>query len=272
MNVNVVPVLLYHSVTDDPAPWIAPFTVPPRVFAEQLDRIADAGLTVVPLHRLAVALRGGPPLPPHSAVLTFDDGFADFYWSVAPMLTHRELPATLYVTTGAVHTPGDGVGHSLLPPAAMLTWRQIGILDACGFDVGGHTRTHAQLDTLAGRRVCDEVAGCKQDLEQVLGHAVTAFAYPHGYSSAAVRRKVQHAGWASATGVGNALSSAVDHPLRISRLMLRADTPAELFQAWLSGTGAPVAPRPEQLRTKGWRAYRRFRARLGRPVGGPPTA
>ncbi|MFC1430431.1 polysaccharide deacetylase family protein [Streptacidiphilus sp. N1-3] len=268
---NPVPVFLYHSVVEDPPGWIAPFTVTPRVFTEQLDRIADAGLTVVPLRRLVAALRGGPALPPRSAVLTFDDGFADFYWTVAPALADRDLPATLYVTTGAVHAPGGAPRGSLLPPAAMLNWRQIATLDACGIEIGGHTRTHPQLDTQSGRRLCDEVAGCKQDLEQLLSHPVEAFAYPHGYSSPSVRRKVQKAGWSSACGVGYAFSSPNDHALRISRLMVRADTPPELFRAWTEGRGAPVAPLPEQLRTRGWRAYRRLRARLGRPVGGPPT-
>ena len=266
---NAVPVFLWHSVAVDPAPWIAPFTVTPRVFTEQLDRIADSGLTVVPLRRLVTALRGGQTLPPRSAVLTFDDGFADFWWTVAPLLARRELPATLYVTTGAVHVPGGRAGGSLLPPAPMLNWRQVAALDDCGIEIGGHTRTHPQLDTLPGRRLCEEVAGCKRDLEQAVSHPVTAFAYPHGYSSATVRRKVQKAGWTSATAVGPAFSSPADCPLRISRLMVRADTPPELFQRWTEGTGAPVAPYREQLRTKGWRAYRRIRAGLGTPVGGP---
>ena len=267
-----VPVFLYHSVSEDPPAWIAPFTVSPRTFAEQLDRIAEAGLTVVPLRRLVAALRGGPTLPPRSAVLTFDDGFADFYWTVTPLLTDRELPATLYVTTGAVHAPGAAARGSLLPPAPMLNWRQITTLDACGIEIGGHTRTHPQLDTLPGRRLCDEVTGCKQELEDLLSHPVEAFAYPHGYSSPSVRRKVQRAGWSSAAAVGYAFSSPADEVLRISRLMVRADTPAEQFQAWTEGSGAPVAPYPERIRTRGWRAYRRLRAGIGRPIGGPPTS
>ncbi|WP_052069260.1 polysaccharide deacetylase family protein [Streptacidiphilus albus] len=266
-----VPVFLYHSVSTDPAPWIAPFTVAPRTFTEQLDQLAASGRTVVPLRRLVAALRGGPPLPANSAVLTFDDGFADFYWTVAPLLGARELPATLFVTTGAVHPPGGRAAGSLLPPADMLNWRQLATLDACGIEIGGHSRTHPQLDTLGGRSVCAEVAGCKRELQEVLGHPVTAFAYPHGYSSPAVRRRVQKSGWTSACGVGRAFSSAADDPLAISRLMVMADTPPELFRSWTQGGGAPVAPFPERLRTRGWRAYRRARAAVHCPVGGPPA-
>ncbi|MFC8451097.1 polysaccharide deacetylase family protein [Kitasatospora sp. NPDC057223] len=268
---TVVPVFLYHSIADDPPSWIAPYTVAPRTFAEQLDRIIGSGFTIVPLRRLVLALRGGPVLPDHSAVLTFDDGFADFYWTVAPLLTERDVPATLFVTTGAVHIPGRPARGSLLPCAPMLNWRQIAALDSFGIEIGGHTRTHPQLDTLPARRVWEEVAGCKHELEDGLGHEALSFAYPHGYSSAGVRRQVQKAGWTSACAVANAFSSTADHPLRIARLMVRSDTPPEVFRNWTEGHGAPVAPFPERLRTRGWRAYRRLTATLGRPAGGPPA-
>jgi peptidoglycan/xylan/chitin deacetylase (PgdA/CDA1 family) len=264
--VTTVPILLYHSVTDEPADWIAPFTVAPRVFAEQLDRLRDSGMSVVPLRRLVAAIRGGPALPSRAAVLTFDDGFADFYWTVAPLLAAREMPATLFVTTGAVHPPGGRASGSLLPPAQMLNWRQVAGLSALGVEIGGHSCTHPQMDTLPGKRMCVEVVRCKQDLEDALGHEVHSFAYPHGYNSAAVRRKVQRAGWDCACAVANALSSTSDDTLRLARLTVRPDTPPELFQAWLEGRGAPKAPFPEALSTRGWRAYRRLLARLGRPL------
>ncbi|MER7398133.1 polysaccharide deacetylase family protein [Streptomyces sp. NPDC000151] len=264
-----VPVFLYHSVSDDPPPWIAPFTVTPRVFAEQLDRIVDSGRTVIPLERLVAAVRGGPPLPPRCAVLTFDDGFADFYWTVLPQLTERELPATLYITTGAVHAPGGSPGGSLLPPAPMLNWRQVITLDACGIGIGGHSRTHAQLDTLPRRRLCAEISGCKRRIEDVLGHPVSAFAYPHGYSSPLVRRAVGAAGWTSAAAALGAFSSPADDPFRIARLMVMADTPPDLFRRWAEGRGARVAPFREPLRARAWHLYRRTRATLAHPTGLP---
>jgi peptidoglycan/xylan/chitin deacetylase (PgdA/CDA1 family) len=268
--VTGVPVLLYHSVSDDPPSWIAPYTVTPAAFREQLDRILDKGLPVVPLRRLVAAIHGGPPLPAGAVVLTFDDGFADFYWTVASVLDDRGLPATLYVTVGAVHPPGAPGEGSLLPPAPMLNWRQVNTLDALGIEIGGHSLTHAPLDTVHRRRLDEEITGCKKRLEDVLGHEVTAFAYPHGYSSPEVRRRVRQAGWTSATAVGNAFSSPADDPMRISRLMIRSDTPPQVFDDWISGRGAAVAPLAEGAATRAWRTYRRLRAALGSPVGGPP--
>ncbi|MEV6975227.1 polysaccharide deacetylase family protein [Kitasatospora sp. NPDC093806] len=263
---TAVPVFLYHSVSDDPPDWIAPYTVTPRTFVRQLDRLAAAGRDVIPLRRLLAAQRGGPPVPDRCAVLTFDDGFADFYWTVAPILAERELPATLFVTTGAVTTPGHQGEGSLLPPAEMLNWRQVAGLDGYGVEIGGHSHTHPQLDTVSERRLGAELDGCKRRLEEVLGHPVTAFAYPHGYSSPQARRRVQRAGFSAGCSARDAFSSPADDPFQLARLTVMADTPAERFTAWANGRGAPVAPFPEHLRTKGWRTYRRLRATVGRPV------
>jgi peptidoglycan/xylan/chitin deacetylase (PgdA/CDA1 family) len=274
MTRTPVPVFVYHSVSADPPPWIAPFTVHPRAFAEQLDLLADNGRVVVPLRRLVAAMSGGPPLPPEPAVLTFDDGFADFHSTVAPLLVARRLSATLYVTTGALSgrgAPDRGEGRgSLFPPADMLTWRQVAELDALGVEIGGHTRTHPQLDTLPRPHAWEEIEGCRGRLEDALGHPVHSFAYPHGYSSPSVRRLVREAGWTSATAVRSAFSSSADEPLRIARLMVRADTDRERFRSWSRGAGAPVAPFSEGACTTAWRAYRRLRAGLRRPYEALP--
>ncbi|MFF7639458.1 polysaccharide deacetylase family protein [Streptomyces canus] len=270
---NAVPVFLYHAVCEAPPSWLAPFTVSPRTFVEHLDMIADSGLRLVPLRQLVAALLGGPALPPRSAVLTFDDGYADFATTVAPLLAARGLPATLYVTTGAVTTLEPPSRPGPFPSVAMLGWAQVRELDEAGFEIGGHSRTHAQLDTLPSRAVREEVGGCKRELEDALGHSLTSFAYPHGYSSRRVRALVREAGWTSAAAIraASAFSSSLDDPLWFARLMVRADTSRERFGQWTRGEGAPVAPFAEGMRTRGWRAYRRARASAGRPYRALPA-
>jgi peptidoglycan/xylan/chitin deacetylase (PgdA/CDA1 family) len=269
---DAVPVFLYHAVSDDPPAWLAPYTVSPRTFAEHLDMIADSGLRLVPLRQLVAALLGGPELPPRSAVLTFDDGYADFACTVAPLLASRGLPTTMYVTTSALTTPGTPSRGGPFPSAAMLSWAQVKELDAAGVEIGGHSRTHAQLDTLPRKAVREEVGGCKQELEDALGHSLVSFAYPHGYSSRRVRALVGEAGWTSAAAIRtSAFSSSRDDPLWFARLMVRADTGRERFTLWTRGEGAPVAPFAEGARTRGWRAYRRARAMAGRPYRALPA-
>ncbi|MEY9874760.1 peptidoglycan/xylan/chitin deacetylase (PgdA/CDA1 family) [Streptacidiphilus sp. MAP12-33] len=256
---SVVPILQYHSVAENPPEWAAPLSVSPDRFDEQLDHLVRAQMSVVPLRRLVSTIRGGPPLPPRAVVLTFDEGFADFYWTVAPMLAARELAATLFVVTGAIHPPGGSPTGSRLPPAMMLNWRQVAGLDAYGVEIGGHSRTHAALDTLSGRALHAEVEGCKQDLEDALGHEVATYAYPFGYHGPMVRRAVRLAGWDAACATADAFSTTSDDPLRLCRLTVRRDTPLSLFDAWLHGRSAPTGPPRETLSTVACRLLRRAR-------------
>jgi peptidoglycan/xylan/chitin deacetylase (PgdA/CDA1 family) len=254
---GTIPVLLYHAVMDDPPAWIAEFTVGRRQFGAHLDSVAASGRTPVTVGTLVDALTGGGPLPPRPVVLTFDDGFADLPGPTAQTLADRGMPATAYLTTGAV-TPGR---TSLLPPAPMMTLSQAPLLEQYGVEVGAHTDTHPQLDTLPPRALDHELRRPKAELEDVLGHPVAHLAYPHGYNSRAVRRAAAVAGYASAAAVRHALSSPADEPYRIARLIVRRTHTAADVEAWMAGGGgAPVAPFPDALPTVGWRLYRRTRA------------
>ncbi|MEU0372655.1 polysaccharide deacetylase family protein [Streptomyces sp. NPDC006283] len=255
---EAIPVLLYHAVMDDPPAWIAEFTVTPKQFGDQLDVVVASGRTPIIVGTLVDALTGrGGPLPPRPVVLTFDDGFADLPGPTAEALAGRRLPATAYLTTGAV-TPGRS---SLLPPAPMMTLSRAPLLEQYGLEVGAHTVTHPQLDTLPPQALRRELREAKAELEDVLGHAVAHLAYPHGYNSRAVRRAAQAAGYTSAVAVRHALSSERDEAYRIARLIVRRGHTVADVEAWMAGRGGVrVAPFPDALPTVGWRMYRRARA------------
>ncbi|WP_406000433.1 polysaccharide deacetylase family protein [Streptomyces sp. NBC_00829] len=262
MTAPRIPVLLYHAVMEDPPDWIAEFTVTPKDFGAQLDAIVDSGRTPVGISALAGHLAGASPLPDRPVVLTFDDGFADLPGPTAEALAARALPATAYLTTGAI-TPGR---RSLLPPAPMMSLSQAPLLEQYGMEVGAHTVTHPQLDTLPSEALRRELREPKAVLEDVLGHEVAHLAYPHGYNSRAVRSAALAAGYASAVAVRHALSSETDEAYRIARLILRRGHTVADIEAWMDGRGAPVAPFPDSLPTIGWRLYRRARAAVKGPV------
>ncbi|WP_435975239.1 polysaccharide deacetylase family protein [Streptomyces sp. Qhu_M48] len=253
--------LLYHAVMEDPPAWIAEFTVSPREFASQLDAIVASGRTAMTVGTLVGHLAAGTPLPPRPVVLTFDDGFADLVGPTAEALASRGLPSTAYLTTGAI-TPGR---PCLLPPAPMMTLAQAPRLEQYGMEVGGHTVTHPQLDTLAPNALRRELRDSKVALEDVLGHGVRHLAYPHGYNSPAVRRAAAAAGYTSAVAVRHALSSEKDEVFRIARLILRRSHTVADVERWMEGHGAKAAPYPDSLPTIGWRMYRRTRTLLKGP-------
>ncbi|HYB87562.1 MAG TPA: polysaccharide deacetylase family protein [Streptosporangiaceae bacterium] len=257
MTPGPVPILLYHAVTADPPGWIAPYAVSPAVFAAHLDAVTASGRQALTISQLVDGLRGNAALPPRPVVITVDDGFADFADAALPALAQRDLPSTLYITTAALADADDA---SALPPARMLRSADLPGLERAGVEIGAHSHTHRQLDLLPDREVAAEVSRCRDLLAATLGHPVRSFAYPHGYWRAGVRRLVGRAGFDSASAVGNAASTARDHPLALSRLMVRAGTSPSTVAAWMSGVGPEGLPRRRRVLAFGWRQCRRAQA------------
>ena len=50
--ITTIPILRYHSVSTDPAPWIAPYAVAPATFARHVDLIAASGRTAMTVSEL----------------------------------------------------------------------------------------------------------------------------------------------------------------------------------------------------------------------------
>jgi peptidoglycan/xylan/chitin deacetylase (PgdA/CDA1 family) len=255
---RAIPVLLYHTICDRPARWIAPFAVTPGAFRSHMDEIVKSAASTLTVSSFAdLGRAGASSLPERLVLVTFDDGFADTHDEALPVLAARGIASTLYVTTAFALSARSPYGDRMVDFAALEE------LASAGMEIGGHSHTHAQLDTLAKRPLHDEVTRCKDLLEQRLATPVRSFAYPHGYSSAPVRRTVREAGYESACAVTNALTPADGDPLRIARLTVRSTTSPADIARWIRGEGVAVAPRRERAATSAWRAYRRARVRLG---------
>lgn len=258
---TIIPILLYHSVSDDPPDWIADLAVRPSTFAEHVDLIVASGRTPMTVSDLGAALREHGSLPRRPVLVTFDDGFADFA-DAAQVLAENHIPSTLYVTTGALGGRGRQPRDLALPPAPMLDWSQLPELTTLGVELGGHTHTHRQLDTMRADEVAEDIRRSKDMLEDTLGREVPSFAYPYGFQCDETRHVVRNLGHTSACAVMNALSSDTDDVFALARLTVRAKTSHQEVSAWLNGRGARVAPYRERLRTTAWRRFRRARSNL----------
>lgn len=272
---SAVPILLYHSVNDEPPGRFGPYAVSRRQFAEQLDELVALGCTTLTVGQLLAARATGAELPERTVVLTFDDGFADFAAYAWPELAARGLATTLYVTTGTLDGTSDWLASLGAGGQRMLTRRQVRELADQGCEIGAHSVTHPELDCVPRSVASQEIAQSKTALEHVLGAAVTSFAYPHGYHDAGVKELVLEAGYASAAAVKNALSPADDDVFALTRVTVTADVDLDRFTDTLAGSGVPVGRAGEKLRTKVWRQARRTRhrrAERGRPRHGEDRA
>lgn len=260
-----IPILLYHSVCDDPPGDLERWSVTPRTFEQHLGLIGSLGLQPLTVSQLVEALRSPGALLERPVVVTFDDGYADFAQHALPALERHGIASTIYLTTGALVGVGDPVVPRM-PLAPMLALSELPGLERCGVELGAHGHGHWELDALPLRLAAREIERSAEVLAESLGHPIASFAYPHGYSSAPVRDVVVRAGFSSACAVRNMLSCSGDDPFALARLTVEHDTPMSELERWLSCEGARVATPGEKLRTQLWRWYRRAALARERPA------
>lgn len=252
---TVVPILLYHGVSDRCSPEIARFTVAPSTFDQQLAQLAGDGYQTLTVSAFRPALLGAADrLPARPLLITFDDGFANFATDALPILQRYGFTATLYATSGFMGDAAPGRNRYGDP---MLTWGDLAGVAAAGVEVGAHTHGHPMLDTLPHAAAREEITRSKDLIEQHLQAPIGTFAYPHGYSSAWVRHEVQKAGFTTACAVKNALSHTGDDLFAIARLTIEASHSADAVAGMVAGRGAQLAPARESVKTWGWRQARR---------------
>jgi peptidoglycan/xylan/chitin deacetylase (PgdA/CDA1 family) len=261
MSPTPIPVLLYHGVAPTAPAAVQPWVMHPDRFAAHLDLIVERRLTPLTVSQMVDAGRGEAPMPERPVVITFDDGLADFAEHAWPALRERQLTATHYIVAGAIGGRADWLTDLDEPAPPMLSADQIRQLDAEGCEIGAHSMTHPELDTLSRREIDDEVTHSRRELSTILHKPVRSFAYPHGYHDRRVRDAVVRAGYDSAAAVREAFSSRGDDQLALARLTLLHDVTVDELGPILDGVGHPVAPFPEPVRTKAWRVARRVGGR-----------
>jgi peptidoglycan/xylan/chitin deacetylase (PgdA/CDA1 family) len=98
-------ILRYHSVTGDEAETLTyldrGLMVTAEAFEHQL-RYLKRCYAVVPLDEMVERIHAGRRLPARAVAITFDDGYLDNYTQAFRLLRAAGLPATFYVTTGAI--------------------------------------------------------------------------------------------------------------------------------------------------------------------------
>lgn len=200
MSADRYPVILtYHSISEGDSP----LKVSPALFAEQMEWL-HANVRTAPLGEVVTALSERNPLPERTVVLTFDDGFRDFYSAAAPVLHRLGLPATIFVPTQYCGRTNGWPGQpSWVQEEALLNWREVSELARNGFSFGAHSLSHPILTNLHLAEAEREISGSKAQIEAHTGQPAEFFAYPYGHWNAVLRDLVgKHYEGACATAAG----------------------------------------------------------------------
>lgn len=238
-----IPILLYHSVSDQSTSLYRQWAISPSRFEEHMAYLYEHGYQAMTMTSIAKAMcLGESKFPERPVGITFDDGLADFLDGAVPVLRKYGFTATLFVATGFVGETSRWLADLGEQDRPMLTWGQLAALG--GIEIGSHGHTHPQMDIVSPSQAQDEIIQSKKLLEQHLGRTVDAFAFPHGYHTKRLLKVVKNAGYLSASIVDHRMANVEDDAFTIPRIIITADITTDMLAKYLEG---------EMLRRKtGW--------------------
>lgn len=186
-------ILAYHHIGPDAKGNYNRWCVYPEIFFQQIKDLKKAGYRFVTLAEAMEKFKttSSSTVPfQKTLVLTFDDGYRDFYTGAYPFLKENQISATLFVIT-------QDVGHS-----GNVTWEMMKEMQAGGLvEIGSHTVHHSNLSRGSERNIRSEIFDSKKILEEKLGSKIKTFAYPYGASSPTAIRLAEEAGYIGAVRV-----------------------------------------------------------------------
>jgi peptidoglycan/xylan/chitin deacetylase (PgdA/CDA1 family) len=226
-----IPILMYHSISDSDERVHPYYRVNTRagVFADHMRHLAEQGYRTISLREAADAGPGN-----RSVVITFDDGFSDFYFEAFPILKKHGFRATVFLATAFV-------GGRPFLGRRCLDWAQVRELHTAGVTFGSHTHTHPQLWGLPRGAVARELRQSKSLIEDKLGSPVTDFSYPYrfpeenGGFTALIGDELRSAGYARGVTTMIGRHRSGDGALFMKRLPVNSGDDIALLDAKLCG-------------------------------------
>ena len=241
-------VLCYHGISDS---WPSDLAVSPERLREQLRHLLRrgyAGATFTAVARGAV--------PGKALAVTFDDGYTSVMERALPILDEFGLPGTVFVTT-------DFVGRDIPmnwpqvekwrrteheKELSCLDWDQLRALEAKGWEVGAHSRSHPRLTELDPDELAQELAGAREEVTTAMGRICTSIAYPFGDFDDRVAEAADEAGYEAA----GTMQPGPPDPLRFPRVgvfphdfdfRFRAKVSRTMLRMRSSAVGRPIEHR-----------------------------
>jgi hypothetical protein len=168
--------ILYHHLISDRPHHLGVSTA---CFLRQVNYLLRHYRVVSLREAVELARKGGVDVP--TVAITFDDGYADNFVNLRAVTEETGIPIAYFIVSEHMSTgrefrhDEEANEHGFLPN----TWEQIAFLKHNGYEIGSHTRTHANCGSTDPEFLRREIVGAGEDIEKRLGRT-SNFAFPFG--------------------------------------------------------------------------------------------
>ncbi len=184
-----LPIIMYHYVqyADPKDSGRVKLSISPSIFENQLKAMQKDNFQTIFARDISDIISQKSD---KKIVLTFDDGYEDFYYYAFPLLKKYQMKGTIYIIYNFIGRNG------------YLNESQIKEIIASGLvELGAHTLNHAYLKDMKENLAWKEIYDSKILLEKKFGVEVSGFAYPFGAFSKETVNLVRKAGYTNAVSV-----------------------------------------------------------------------
>lgn len=216
-----IPIALFHYVEyvkDDKDTIRKSLSITPFTFKRQIETLRNEGFTFMTPAELADVLDGNLILPKNPIILSFDDGYKDFYTDVFPILKEFKIKAVAYIVSDFIDKPN------------FMTASQIReIIRSNLVEIGVHTVHHSYIKGLLKQDASFEVNKSKEDIRKMFGINAVSFAYPYGAYDDQALEIVENAGFKTAVTTMAGVQIYRNKRFKLPRIRLGARTGDELL-------------------------------------------
>jgi peptidoglycan/xylan/chitin deacetylase (PgdA/CDA1 family) len=218
-----IPIIMYHYVeyVKDSGDTIRKkLDIVPSLFEGQLKALNEANYISYFVKDIPSIFDGSIVSAPKSIVLTFDDGYEDFYTSAFPILKKYQMKATIYIIVDLINKKG------------FLNDKEISeLIDSGLVEIGSHTLDHVYLKTASQVLAEKQIKESKKILESRFKIKVETFAYPTGAFNQNTINLVKDAGYTAALSVIPGITQSETNLFYLYRIRPGIFTPQTIIKA-----------------------------------------
>jgi len=221
---KVVALIYHHFASPE-----SDITISRERLASHLDLLRGKGYRVIKLEDLLNFFEGRS-LPPNAVLITIDDGYNSVYEVAFPELRHRKMPAAVFVIGAYMGKTINNLRH--------FGWVEAREMEGQGVAIHSHTYNQhyfgrgkdgvlrpllegplaGETDQEFEKRVAEDLAKSKQDLEANLGRKAYALAWPYGRASSKARDIAARLGFKLIFTTQYGIITRQSNPLNLPRI------------------------------------------------------
>jgi peptidoglycan/xylan/chitin deacetylase (PgdA/CDA1 family) len=217
-----LPIIMFHYVEyiKDIGDLIRrKLNISPYIFEKELEELDNNNYTTYFVRDIPNIFEKKIEYASKSAVLSFDDGYEDFYSVVFPLLKKYQKKATVYIIVNYIGRKG------------FLNEEEINELISSGLvEIGCHTLNHAYLQNMSYDAAKKEIFECKEELSSRFKIKIETFAYPYGAFSKETVDIVKEASFSAAVSVIPGIYHTKDSLFYLYRLRPGLFTPEDFIK------------------------------------------